>query len=359
MQNPFTTTFNKVPLQTYISTGQERDIIENFSYEEPSESVIKITGVRGSGKTVLLSRIVKLLQDDAVKEKNWYVCVLTTSSDMLEQLYSFLSHQKELRGKGQKGKINISANAKVLGVGGGIEVSSENKNEIFDIRYELGELIKRAASKNKKIFIGIDEVAKSDDMIKFASEFGKWLILRYPVYLVCTGLYNNVEQLSNVKILTFFKRATTVLMGPLNPIRMCEIYKSTLSVDNDTARKLARTTKGYSYAFQVLGSLYFKNGANESFNSIIEKLKYELFSYSYEKIWEELSEEERNLLYIISDGKSHKRAEILQKMEKPNNYSMYRDRLIKRGLVEQKRGSIELALPYFGEYIKEYGEFEF
>ena len=52
MQNPFTTTFSKTPEYTYIHTEKTEEILENFVYENPSESVYKITGVRGSGKTV-------------------------------------------------------------------------------------------------------------------------------------------------------------------------------------------------------------------------------------------------------------------------------------------------------------------
>ena len=50
MQNPFTTTFSKTPEYTYIHTEKTEEILENFIYDNPSESVYKITGVRGSGK---------------------------------------------------------------------------------------------------------------------------------------------------------------------------------------------------------------------------------------------------------------------------------------------------------------------
>lgn len=43
MQNPFTTTFSKAPEMTYIVTGQTNEILENFQYDRPSESVYKIT----------------------------------------------------------------------------------------------------------------------------------------------------------------------------------------------------------------------------------------------------------------------------------------------------------------------------
>ncbi len=44
-QNPFTHTFGKEPVQ-YISTLQTEEIIENFSYPDPSEKCYMITGVR-------------------------------------------------------------------------------------------------------------------------------------------------------------------------------------------------------------------------------------------------------------------------------------------------------------------------
>jgi hypothetical protein len=42
-------------------------------------------------------------------------------------------------------------------------------------------------------------------------------------------------------------------------------------------------------------------------------------------------------------------------MKKPNNYSVYRDRLLKRGIITARQAYISLALPFFDEYIKEYG----
>ena len=46
MQNPFTTTFSKTPEYTYIHTEKTEEILENFVYENPSESVYKITRQR-------------------------------------------------------------------------------------------------------------------------------------------------------------------------------------------------------------------------------------------------------------------------------------------------------------------------
>ena len=46
--------------------------------------------------------------------------------------------------------------------------------------------------------------------------------------------------------------------------------------------------------------------------------------------------------------------EALKRLAKPTNYSVYRDRLIKRRVISARQGYISLALPYFGDYVREY-----
>ncbi len=71
MQNPFTTTFSKTPEQTYIASDKLDEILENFSYASPSELVYKITGVRGSGKTVILAKVEEEMRKSPFQEKGW------------------------------------------------------------------------------------------------------------------------------------------------------------------------------------------------------------------------------------------------------------------------------------------------
>lgn len=352
MQNPFTTTFSKVPNYTYIPTEQEMEIIDNFRYDNPSESVYKITGVRGSGKTVLLAKIEEELSSEEWKKNGWIVCRLTPARDMLKQLASFLYKEKLVKNKPKSVSMNVSGS--VLGTGGGIGVSAEKNNEFFDIGIELDDMLSKITSQGKKILVGIDEVSKTSEMVVFASEYGKWLRAGYSIYLVCTGLYENIEQLSNVKNLTFFRRATTIKTVPLNNIKMSEMYKDKLSIDLQDAKNLAAITKGYPYAFQELGVLYFRNGDKDDLEDIIGQLKSELYAYAYEKIWEEMSEGDRELASLLRNKAEYKRDEVMKKMEKNSNYSVYRDRLLKRGIVTTRHSYIGLALPYFGDYIKEY-----
>lgn len=353
MQNPFTTTFSKAPEYTYIATEKTDEILENFSYENPSESVYKITGVRGSGKTVILAKIEEELRSENNKEKGWLVFDLNPNRDMLGQIAAML--YKEGFGKSDTKNKSINLSATILGSGGGIGYSAGKEDIFFDIGVEIEEMIQQAEKKGKKILVGIDEVSKTTEMIKFASEYGRWLRANYPVYLVCTGLYENIQEVSNVKNLTFFRRATTIKTEPLNPIRMTEMYKNKLNIESEEARNMAKITKGYAYAFQKLGSLYFKKKPLEILEDILPELKAELFAYSYEKIWEEMTETDRNLVRVLTEKTEYKREEVLKLMgEQSGNYSVYRDRLIKRGILNARQGYISLALPFFAEYIKEY-----
>ena len=351
MKNPFTTTFSKIPDESYISVEQLEEILQNFSYETPSESVYKITGVRGSGKTVLLAKIVSELKMDEFKDNGWLVCNLSPARDMLQQLGAFLRKQKLVKEKKNSKSINVSAN--VMGTGGGIGLSSTKSDEIFDIGIEIDEMLSQAKTDGKKIFIGVDDVSKTSEMVIFASEFGKWMVENYPVYMVCTGLYENIEQLSNVKNLTFFRRATTVMTKPLSLIKISEMYRSRLGIDTSVAKELAVMTNGYAYAFQELGVLFFSKKYKTPRDAEGD-LRSELFAYAYEKIWEEMSEGDRELVRLISEKAEYKREEVLKGMKNPQNYSVYRDRLARRGIITLRQGYISLCLPYFGSYISEY-----
>lgn len=358
MQNPFVTTYSKIPDNSYIPTEQSKEIVENFMYDIPAESVYKITGVRGSGKTVLLAKveeeILELNNDD--KSDKWVIYRISPSRDMLQQLLAYLARDfSGNKGSGKKKVSGVNLSGTILGTGGGISITAETDNRYFDVGIEIIQFLEKAMSVGKKILVGIDEVSRTKDMEIFVAEFGKWLRAKYPIYLVCTGLYENIEQLYNVPNLTFFRRATTIMTTPLNFVKMSEMYRKRLGVDTSKSKELAEITKGYAYAFQELGVISFKH-KEWSLEELKAELKTELYAYAYEKIWEELSDGDRALVKLLTDKEEYSKVEVTSRMEKPQNYAVYRDRLIKRGILKKRQGFIGLALPYFGEYVLEYGE---
>ena len=68
-----------------------------------------------------------------------------------------------------------------------------------------------------------------------------------------------------------------------------------------------------------------------------------------------MTEADRFLVNLLIEKTDYKREEVLKLMgERAGNYSMYRDRLLKRGILESRQAYISLALPYFADYLKEY-----
>ncbi len=133
------------------------------------------------------------------------------------------------------------------------------------------------------------------------------------------------------------------------------MYRSRLNVDITRARNMAALTKGYACAFQILGVKYFEKKEGETLDSVISSLKSELFAGSWEKVWDDLTDGDRFLVRILAEKDEYKREEILHLMgERKGNYSMYRDRLLKRGIVRARQGYISLSLPFPADYIHEY-----
>lgn len=85
MPNPFTISFGKKP-QQYISRPVETDrILNTFDEEIPTNQVFMIAGIRGSGKTVMLSEV----SEHYKKEPDWVVLNLNGDTDLIAGAVSF------------------------------------------------------------------------------------------------------------------------------------------------------------------------------------------------------------------------------------------------------------------------------
>lgn len=123
-----------------------------------------------------------------------------------------------------------------------------------------------------------------------------------------TGLYENVDELQNEKNLTFLYRAPKIKPDPLNIGTIADNYRANLPVTEKDALDMAKLTKGYSYAFQVLGYLTWENGGN--YKEVLVPFKQHLEEFVYEKIWSELSAIDKKLAYGIAASKTGKVLEI-------------------------------------------------
>ena len=342
--NPFTLTFGTEPIQYINRNTQTNEIISTFSGEMPATNVYMISGVRGSGKTVLLTNIADYFE----KKDEWIVVNVTPDVDILNTVAAKLYSRSELKKLFVQAKLDLSA----FGLG----VSIEKGNQIFDIETALEKMLAELDKKKKRVLITIDEVVKNINIKIFAGVFQLFIRQKLPVYLIMTGLYDNIYNLQNEDTLTFLYRAPKVVLEPLSIGAIASSYAKVFDMDREEAGNMAKLTKGYPFAYQVLGYLFWdsrEKKRNSKIEDVIPEYDHMLEEYVYEKIWSELSQKEKDIIAILAENESTKVIDIRERLNfKSNEMSVYRDRLKKRGIIDvSSYGSISLKLPRFGEVI--------
>lgn len=339
--NPYTLVFGKEPGELISRVTQFDDVIENFTAEKSSQQVYMVTGVRGSGKTVFMTEVANHLRSD----EQWVVTELNPEKDMMVALAAKLASENKLAQIFKNSKINLSL------FGLGLEVSGEVP--VADIDVAVSKMIESLKKHGKRVLITVDEAVNNKFVKEFVASFQILLRQDLPVYLLMTGLYDNINSLQNEKSLTFLYRAPKIELAPLNIGAITRNYMDNFSIEKDTAVKMAKLTRGYSFAFQVLGYFTWENGGD--YNKAIGKFRQYLDEYVYDKVWSELSAGDRKILRAMAEAKSEKIIDIRKVLNVDNNeFNPYRKRLINKGLINgEQRGEVTFTLPMFEDYITE------
>ena len=341
MNNPFELTFGLKP-SNYISRLKQSDeIISNFKSKTGNKSFL-ITGVRGTGKTVMLSHISKQFEN----EKNWIVIELIPNYDMLEQFASALYDSSIM---------NKIFNNKTFGFSfSGISFSISGEKPITNVISLIEVLLDRIKKCDKSVLIAVDEVSNNDYVKTFTQAFQLLIRKEYPIHLLMTGLYQNIYELQNDKDLTFLYRAPKISLEPLNLAAITNSYQELLNITKEEALLLAKETKGYAYAYQVLGHLVFEKQNPKLDDKLYAKFDQYLEEYVYEKMYSELSSNDKKILKAFTSDDINSVDNLLLKSKmKKNVFSVYRDRLIKRGIIESPEyGKLLLKLPRIYEFLE-------
>ena len=234
-----------------------------------------------------------------------------------------------------------------------IVIEARNTNSITDGKVAITKLLELVKKQNRRVLVTIDEVINNASVKTFVSVFQILIRQQLPIYLLMTGLYENIHALQNEKTLTFLYRAPRIEMKPINLITVAKSYKSTLNIDDESAKEMAKLTKGYPFAFQVLG--YFTWNNEGRYNDIQNEYREYLQNYVYEKIWMEMSPKDRKLAIGIAKAPNKKTEEIKAILEiEQNELNPYRKRLMDKGLIETgERGYIRFSLPCFDQFVIE------
>ena len=341
MQNPFTLTFGKSPLEPVERPVQTNEIIDTFTAEPVNQQMFLITGVRGSGKTVMMTEISRKLRT----RDEWVVIELNPSVDLLQGMLSKLNSNPVCAGIIKSAKIDLSF--------WGFGVSIEGAAHITDAETAIIAILEKMKKNGKKLLVTIDEVTNNEFMHVFAGSFQIFVRQDLPIFLLATGLYENIDELQNEKNLTFLYRAPKIQMKPLNQQAIIKKYMNIFQIEREQAAQMAELTKGYPFAFQVLGYLTWNNRGN--YREVLEEYEQYLSEFVYDKIWSELSRKDRVVARGIAETDSGKIKDIREHLGmETNQFNPYRKRLIKKGILSvEMRGYVYFTLPLFEDYVLE------
>lgn len=344
MKNPYAITFGRIPNQ-YINRNVLIDsIVDILDYEDITEQAFKLTGIRGTGKTVTLTAIERILRE----EDNWIIVGIKSNANIIEDIVANLYSSVPFITSFVDKQLNLSQ----FGIG----LSITKKSPVASLDYALKEIMREIERKGKRVLITIDETRKTTAMVDFIQEFQILIREELPIFLLAAGLYEDVESLENAEGLTFFLRATKYEMTPLNHTSIRTNYVKTLGVSEEVAEEMATITKGYPFAYQALGKYMWDEGTKEITENVLINLDEALAEKVYDKIWSELAPNDRLFLSYFNSADQMSASELLSAANKKHNeWSEPRKRLKEKGIIDvSTRGLIKLRLPRFTEYIREH-----
>ena len=276
-ENEFTITFGKEPEVFIPRVSDSETIIQSFEQAKPTKQVYMITGVRGSGKTAMLSYIGRHFRE----KKDWLVVNLNSDSNLLEELASELYMHNKARTLFTKKELSISFH--------GITFSLQGDTPVTTPISLAKMMLERLKKKGFKVLICVDEARSTKQMRLFAQAFQTLLREEYPVFLLMTGLFSNICTIQNQPSLTFLLRASRINLGSLNLSAIASAYADAFDFDMPTAHAFAKLTKGFAFAFQVVGMLIYDNKTTAIDNRFLMMVDQYLQDHVYRKIWSDSS----------------------------------------------------------------------
>ena len=352
MQNPFKPTAGKNPPALIGRDAVIEEFLEGIENGPGAPSrLMRITGMRGMGKTVMLNEI-----GSRVRTMGWDVIDETASDGLCERV---------LEAASSGGRVSsVVAAPSVLGVSlGSVEIDRAS----LSLRAALGELIHR---NGKGLLITLDEVqdATLDEMRALSIAVQHLIRDDASVAFVFAGLPSMIESVVNGKTLTFLRRAVPVELGPVGILEAAlsmraTIEESGLLVSADVARELAEATRGYPFMIQLVGyhawqvahraglRVIDESSARDGIALARNRFDLTVIEPALQRLPASLLE---YLLAMAEDnGEPSESGRIAQRMGRTaQQVSSYRARLIREDVIEASSwGKVSFAIPYMAEYL--------
>ncbi len=105
-------------------------------------------------------------------------------------------------------------------------------------------------------------------------------------------------------------------------------------------------------AYQLLGDILFRFNKKELDHDVIKEYDQKLSEWSYEIIWPELTEKEKQILSCVAKGDSSNKDILGTLNMTKGNLAIYKKHLSDEGLIDVSiRGKSRFVLPRFDKFI--------
>jgi hypothetical protein len=377
-RNPFTPTFGADPPQLVGRDSDLEDYREGLEQGPGApERATLVTGVRGSGKTVMLNAY-----EHIARELGWLVISETARPGLIRRLTE--EHLPTLlREHDPKQTTSRITGASAPGGVGGRQVADLHvpRPSFRSQLNRLTDVLAEAPHHGNGVLLTIDELSGQRRSLEDLRELGDVVQHAFSehrqVAFVAAGLPSEVADLLSAKAgreeeedkkgLTFLRRADRRKLGLVGrpsvqaALRM-PIHRAGRTIATDAVFPAVEATGGYPFLMQLVG-LHAWRAAGDSGEITLEhvergiqRAREKVGQLVYDSSLADLSPMDRAFLDAMAfdDGPSQI-ADIAQRMSRDTNYAgQYRLRLLKAELVREDvlRGTLTFTLPYFREYLR-------
>ncbi len=314
--------------------------------------LMRITGPRGSGKTVLLTEL-----GSRAEKMGWAVVHVSAGFDLIDDLVYELSPCLSVETISGTGSVAV-ASADVTA-----RVKSPN----------LRSLMKAAAQAHRGLVVTVDEVqdASVEDIQRIALSVQHLIREKVDIAFVFAGLPMGVLDVINGEALTFLRRAKSVALDEINlvevGISLQDSFAATgLTLQGEELSQTARATCGYAYLIQLVAYYIWQRADLHRGKSVVvdtqdvqlgtEIAMAQFCDAVYEPAVAGINEGALSyLLAMAQDEQRSSTAEVAKRMGKtPKEVTSYRRTLLQREIIQSPaRGYVEFAIPFMRDYLRD------
>lgn len=354
--NPFKPTAGAEPP---VLVGRDK-VLEDFAdglAEGPGARgrLMRITGPRGSGKTVLLTEL-----GDMARDQGWEVVDETARPGLCASLSRAVAGE-------DRGDFSLDVH---LGVA---DFHAASLSESPTLREVLTKKVTELTRQNRGLLITLDEVqdADVDEMRELAAAIQHLIREKKNIAFVFAGLTTGVLDLINGQALTFLRRALPEELAEIPDNEIAIAYRETidrsgLAIEEEALVLATEATVGYAYLIQLVGYQVWRRGKSHAEYSpkitkadaelgIVEAMR-EFNSVVHESAVSDLPlRAVEYLLAMAEDEGVSATAVVAERLQvSPTALTSYRRMLIQRQIIEQTaRGYVKFSIPYMREYLRE------